>query len=335
MQREILQKTELLNESGNLTVAGYATHMNFVYDKKAVKRSFRLKEWDFYQIHFDDRYVLQLTLGHVSYAMQIAATLLDLETGDRRSVGKLAAVKPSFKRNMPLSPEETHVLQYFSNNIHVQFDVRDKFRHLCYTQTDAHGVKAEIDLTLTNVGRDKDKMVIATPFSKSGQFYLNYKENCYVVNGHCRIEDVCYHVKDGFGILDWGRGVWPYAHSWIWGNGGTVVNGKHFGFNIGWGFGDTNAATENMFFYDNRAYKLGTVRETRLGDNYRYEDDEGRFVFDVETVYDNFTQIKVLFVNNKCHQVFGRWSGYVVLDDGTKIEIPPFIAFCEHADNHW
>lgn len=334
-QNEILQLQPLLDRQGNLAVSGYARHMNFVYDKKSAKPSIKLKEWDFYQIHFDSRYVLQLTLGHVSYAMQISATILDLATGEKRSVSKLAAVRPSFKRKMPTNPEIAHTLQYFSKNVHVQFEVTDKYRRLSFTATDGQGVKAEINLMLSNVNKAKEKMVIATPFFKPNQWYLNYKENCFVCNGYCRIEDARYDVKDGFGVLDWGRGIWPYTHSWIWGNGGTVVSGKQFGFNIGWGFGNTESATENMFFYDNKAYKLGAVEEIRVGDNYRYIDNDKKFVFDVEPIYDNFTKTRMLWVNNKCHQVFGKWRGYVLLDDGTKVEIPPFVAFCEHADNRW
>ena len=332
---EITKPQPLLDEKGNLKTRGYAKHMNFVYDKKFAKPSSRLKEWDFYQIHFDERYVLQLTLGHVSYAMQISAVILDLETGTRRAINKVAPAKRSFKRKMPTNPEVAHALQYFSKNIHVQFETTDKYRHLSFTATDSKGIKAEINLMLTNVIKSKDKMVIATPFAKRRQWYLNYKENCFVANGSCRIEDVCLDVKDGFGVLDWGRGIWPYKHSWIWGNGGTVVNNKHFGFNIGWGFGNTEAATENMFFYDNKAYKLGDVEEVKVGDNYRYQDSDKRFVFDVEPIFDNFTKTKMLWVNNKCHQVFGKWSGHVVLDDGKTIDIPAFVAFCEHADNKW
>ena len=36
------------------TAKGYSTHMNFVYDKKVATKFRRLKEWDFYQICFDD-----------------------------------------------------------------------------------------------------------------------------------------------------------------------------------------------------------------------------------------------------------------------------------------
>lgn len=334
--KEILTTQPLLDFQGNLMTSGFARHMNFIYDKKAIKsRPLRLKEWDFYQIHFDNRFVLQLTLGHVSYAMQVGATLIDLATGERHQVGKLAACRRSFKKKMPVNPEVAHTLQYFSKNLHAQFEVTDKYRRLSLTANDSVGVKAEINLMLTNVSKSKEKMVIATPFDKSSEWYLNYKENCFVVNGYCRIEDVCYGITNGFGLLDWGRGIWPYKHSWVWGNGGTVVDGKHFGFNIGWGFGNTEAATENMFFYNNKAYKLAHVQEVRFGDKIRFIDDEGKFEFDVEPIFENKTKTRFLWVNNKCNQVFGKWTGRVTLDDGNVLEIPTFIAFCERADNKW
>ncbi len=331
---EILNKEQLLDAHGKLRVAGYSKHMNFLLDKKCV-HSHRLKEWDFYQIHFDGRYVLQLTLGHVSYAMQAAATLIDLASGEKHGIGKFCPVRASFRRSMPTNPEVAHTLQYFSRNMHVQFETTDKFRRLALTANDYKGIKAEVNLMLTNVSKSKEKMVIATPFDKDDQWYLNYKENCFAVNGYVRIEDVAYQIKNGFGLLDWGRGVWPYRHKWVWGNGGTVVDGKNFGFNIGWGFGNTSAATENAFFYDNKLYKLGEVQEILTGDTYRYIDQDERFVFKAEPIFDNYTKLSAFLVYNRCHQVFGRWTGYVVLDDGTKLQIPPFVAFCEHADNQW
>lgn len=332
--REILNNEQLLDARGNLVTAGYSRHMYFVLDKKPLRYA-RTKEWDFYQIHFDGRYVLQLTLGHVSYAMQASATLLDIATGERHSVGTTAAVSPSFRRSMPVNPEAAQTVQYFDSHFHVQFETTDKFKRLAFTCNDYNGIKAEINLMLTNVSKAKEKIVVAIPFDKPSQWYLNCKENCFTVNGYVRIEDVAYQIVNGFGLMDWGRGVWPYKHKWVWGNGGTSVNGKSFGFNIGWGFGNTEQGTENAFFYDNKMYKLGQVQEIRYGDAFRYIDEDERFVFRAEPLYDNFTQTHIAWVNNKCHQVFGRWTGYVVLDDGSRLDIPPFVAFCEHADNRW
>lgn len=239
------------------------------------------------------------------------------------------------RKTMPSNPETPNKVQVFRKNFHMQFSSNASQRRLTLCASDKYGVCADIDVLLTNCGREKDKMVIATPFDKKRRWYLNYKENCFVATGHCIINDMSYEIENGFGLLDWGRGVWPFHNEWVWGNGGTVVDGKHFGFNIGWGFGNTSAATENMFFYENKAYKLNSVKEIKNGEKFRYKDDAKRFDFTVEPLFDNFTKRDVAFIHTQCHQVFGIWKGSVVLDDGTKIKIPPFLAFCEHADNRW
>ena len=51
--------------------------------------------------------------------------------------------------------------------------------------------------------------------------------------------------------------------------------------------------------------------------------------------FDRTTKTKVLFINNVCHQVFGRFDGFAVLDDGTRLEVNELNAFAEHAVNNW
>lgn len=333
--REITARQKLLDKNGNLINAGYAKHMYFDYDKKLAKRpAFSLKEWDFYQVHFGHT-VLQMTIGHVSYCADASATIIDLDTGKRRTVSSTVLFPDRKRKNMPADPETPNKVQVFGKNFHMQFLSNGNRRRLTLCSSDKYGVNADIDVLLTNCGREKEKMVIATPFDKKRRWYLNYKENCFVATGHCAIGDMRCEIENGFGLLDWGRGVWPFRNEWVWGNGGAVVDGKHFGFNIGWGFGNTSSATENMFFFDNKAYKLGVVKETKNGEKFRYKDDSKRFDFTVEPLFDNFTKRDVAFIHTQCHQVFGIWKGSVVLDDGTKIKIPPFLAFCEHADNRW
>ena len=61
MQNQIVEKTKLLDKKGNLIQKGYATKMNFIYNKENVKSfPLKLKEWNFYQF-IKDTYSLQLT----------------------------------------------------------------------------------------------------------------------------------------------------------------------------------------------------------------------------------------------------------------------------------
>ena len=106
-------------------------------------------------------------------------------------------------------------------------------------------------------------MVIATPFDKDKHFYYNQKINCMRAEGavtygyHNRT--YTFDLADSFAVLDWGRGVWTYKNTWYWGSASGLVDGEKFGFNIGYGFGNTSAASENMLFYKGRAHKLSQV----------------------------------------------------------------------------
>lgn len=306
--------------------------MNYIYNRREVRG--RLKEWNFYQVLCGNK-VLQFTIGHINWCAQISANIIDISDGSRKSLSKTFLRPRKIKRILDRNPEKASNIQFASKNFKAQFTTTSNSRRLTLSLWHKKHLSAEIDVTLTNCSADKDKMVVAIPFAKQKQWYLNYKENCFVATGYARIGDYEMEINDGNAVLDWGRGVWPRKHKWLWGNGSTLVNGTHFGFNIGWGFGNTSAATENMFFWNNKAYKLGDVQEVRIGDNYRYMDAEKRFVFDVEPFFDNYTRTKAPRVKNSCHQVFGNWHGYVVLDDGTQVTVPSFVAFCEHADNNW
>ena len=143
-----------------------------------------------------------------------------------------------------------------------------------------------------------------------------------------------------FGVLDWGRGVWPYATKWHWGNGNCrLPDGHIFGFEIGWGFGDMSNATENMLFYDGVAHKIEEVYlkrdEKDVMKPWVFTSNDGRFEMTMTPTYDNFTSSRIAIIGNICHQVFGKWNGKAILDDGTVIEVKDMLAFCEYSDYLW
>lgn len=66
-----------------------------------------------------------------------------------------------------------------------------------------------------------------------------------------------------------------------------------------------------------------------------FTSSDNRYEMEFIPVYDNYQVTKVLFINNHIHQVFGRFSGKAVLDDGKVIEVKDLMAFAEHAVNRW
>ena len=334
MQNEIIQACDLLNANGDLAVKGYAKKMNIRYNREQAKQfPMPLKEWNFYQIQ-KDHLVLQLTLGHVSYICSIAATLMDLHTGDRY---EFSVMKPLFIPELDRNPETDSNVSFTDKDFLLNFTVTKDKRILQVSGKSEKYANVDIHIELDN-DVNNEKMVIATPFRKPHQFYLNYKENYYSGTGHATYGDTTVSFDGCTALLDWGRGIWPYSHEWFWGNLTSEIEGIPFGFNIGWGFGDLSKATENMFFYNRKAYKLGHLSVTRNEQDYlapwTFRDSNGLLEMTLEPFYDNYTENKYLVVDTHCNQIFGYFSGTILTEDGPK-QFRKKLACVEHAVNRW
>ncbi len=338
MQNEIKDKTTLLTYTGRLAVRGFAKHLVFDFDRASVKRPQRLKEWDFYQIT-DGDYVLQMNMSDLYYFSTVSVTLFNLKTGKKYS----AAINHFFSKgtlNLEKNGEADHVTTYVDKDFLMRFDVQKDTRHLSLNAIDDVGQKFVVDLWLYAPAQSQ-AMVIATPFSRHTQFFLNYKLNCLRAIGTVTIGDLLVRFGEkAFGLLDWGRGVWPFKNQWFWGNGATKLkDGRYFGFNLGFGFGNPKNATENMIFLDGVAHKLDQITLTRdekdLMKPWVFQSNDKRFEMTMTPTYDNYTHTKYGPVFLECHQVFGLFNGKVVTDTGEVLTIKDMLAFCEHAKNQW
>src|SRR5690606_24547033 len=188
-----------------------------------------------------------------------------------------------------------------------------------------------------------DRMVIATPFAGAPRsFYYNQKINCLRASGAVSIggQSFAFEPVSAFGVLDWGRGVWTYDNTWYWASASGVVEGRLFGFNVGYGSGDTSAATENMLFVDGVAHKLTDV-EFQLPDGapdsapWRFTSSDNRFELMFDPIVDRASNTDIGLIKSDQHQVFGRYKGRVVLDDGSALKVANLIGFAEKVSNRW
>ena len=190
-------------------------------------------------------------------------------------------------------------------------------------------------------------MVIATPFAKKGYFYYNQKINCMTADGGFSLGDKEYSLakeKKTLATLDWGRGVWTYDNTWYWGSLQTILpDGKKFGFNIGYGFGCNDQATENMLFYEGKSHKLDEVTfhipqkdgKDDFMSPWVFTSSDERFEMQFEPIIDRYAPFDLKLFAMIPHQVFGYFSGTAVLDDGQKIVLTRTLGFAEKVHNKW
>ena len=343
MQYEITEPIPLLDENGNLTQPGYAKRLLPVYDRKKVRGGLaRLKEWDYYYVG-NDRYGVALTVADNSYMGLDSISFLSFEDKPWEITKSPMSVFPMGGTGLP-STSAAGITAHSGKHHALLFQAADGKRQLTAHMDNFRGNDA-IDVQLTLTREPEESMVICTPFDKPGHFYFNQKINCMRARGTVRIgEDVyTFDPDDSFAVLDWGRGVWTYHNIWYWGSASGLVDGADFGFNIGYGFGDTSAATENMLFYNGKAHKLSKVdfgipmkdgKEDYLR-TWNMTSDDGRFEMEFVPIIDRASCTAVTLIKSDQHQVFGRFTGTAALDDGTRLEVRDLMGFAEKVENKW
>lgn len=338
MQHEITQNGPLLNANGTLREPGWARSLLLDYRRADVKAGkLRIKEWDYYIIT-NDSFGVALTIADNSYMGLISASVLEFEKPWEQTTTVLTAF-PMGKYGLPETSSAGDTL-YGDKRVQMAFRVQPGERRLSCRFARFLGEDA-LELELTLAQPPMDSMVIATPFDAPRAFYYNQKINCMPASGVMTLGSRRFEFapETSFGTLDWGRGVWTYDNTWYWGNGNGIVNGKPFGFNIGYGFGNTSAASENLLLYGGVAHKLSRVQfnipEESFLKPWTFSSDDGRFEMDFVPVIDRVARTNALIIESDQHQVFGRFIGRAVLDDGTPLELKDFLGFAEKVRNRY
>ncbi len=330
----------LLNEDGSLREAGWSNKLMLDYDPKMVKEPFRLKEWDYYHvIDSEGKFAFSMTFADNRYMGLVNCALFDFEEGKKYPYveGKFF---PMGKLNLPTTSEEGNI-EYKSKMVDYHIDRDENGRHF-YCTYKATKTRPALEADIYLAQPPMDTMVIATPWEeKKSAFYYNQKITCMPATGYVRMGDKTYTFDSSkdFGILDWGRGTWTYDNTWYWGIGSGIVNGKPFGYNIGYGFGNTKNASENMVFYDGKCHKLDLIdfgMPTRnVMDKWYMTSNDNRWNMEFVPFYNDKTDLAVPIISQHADKLFGYLSGTVVLDDGTVLEIDNMVGFHEKVHNKW
>jgi len=345
MQREITEKQPLLNKKGNIENPGYAKRLVWDYDRSQIKAAkSRIKEWDYYYIS-NGRYALCVTMADLGYVGALSISTLDFIT-PAQVTDSSVILMPMGKLKMPVS-SKTGGMSYKNGKVWYSFENDGKKRHLTgsHPNYDKKGSNVNFDVVVTN--EPDESIVIATPFKEDRYFYYNQKINCMTAEGFFTINSQKYDFdkKDTLVTTDWGRGVWTYDNIWYWGSLQTILdNGKTFGFNIGYGFGDTSCATENMLFYDGKSHKTESVDfgipgdkegAPRYMDEWHFTSSDNRLNLVFKPLIDRYAPFDVKVMSMIPHQVFGYFTGECVLDDGEVIKLNKVLGFAEKVHNRW
>lgn len=336
---EVTTRHALLDHEGSLMEPGWSRSLLQEYHRDQIKAlKWRIKEWDYYLV-LSKEFGVAFTISDDGYIGLQSVSFLDFKNKWEHTETILNAF-PMGKLHMPSSSVIGDV-KYHDKRLQMEFNIKSKTREIhCEFENFYNGKPFSCHVVLKQP--TMDSMVIATPWKeKKTAFYYNQKINCMNAMGYVDYDGVRYRFEPetDFGTLDWGRGVWTYDNLWYWGNGNTIIHGKPFGFNVGYGFGDTSAASENLLIYNGIAHKLDDVFFHIPEDSYikpwKITSSDHRFDMDFMPILDRSAKTSAVIVVTDQHQVFGYLSGTAILDDGTALDLHHVLCFFEKVHNKY
>jgi hypothetical protein len=344
MQTELTQPGALLTKDGRLAQIGWSRQplldccleATYFYTLRPFQR-FRIKRWDYYAV-FSPRGFFSATIADLGYAGNLFVYVMDFETGELHEEGLVIP----FGKGIELPRNSTEGDSHFKNEkVKLDFYVSATQRQISVAWPDFHsgrGIQANINLTCLP---DYESMTIVIPIGKK-RFYYNRKINCLPAEGTIqyggRSEKLVPTVCSG--SLDWGRGVWEYQSYWNWASSsGFLPDGRTIGLNLGCGFGDLTKAGENALILANRIHKLDKVKFDYSSGDYmnpwKFSDAEGRLDLTFTPFKERLAKTNLGIIFSEVHQMFGRYNGKAVADEGEVIQIKDLVGFAEEHHARW
>jgi len=185
---------------------------------------------------------------------------------------------------------------------------------------------------------------VVIPWSET-EFQFTEKHQARPAAGILTVNDRVCALGAGagevFGILDIGRGRWPYQTQWNWGGGaGDSSTGEQVGIQTGGKWNDGTGFTENGIFVNGRLHKLSEDLEWHYDwddpmQPWRVRSADRSFNLTLVPIHDRHATISLGVLSNEVHQVFGHWSGSVPDGAGGSLTVDGIFGFAEEARARW
>lgn len=227
-----------------------------------------------------------------------------------------------------------------NGRVRLTFAAEPTGRRLSVVWPGFEGQSLSADLMLA-LPPEHESLTIVIPIPGK-RFYYNRKVNCMPAEGWVEYQGRRYevHAMEILGNLDWGRGVWEYRSFWVWASASArLPGGRTLGLNLGFGFGDASAATENTIILDGRIHKLGQVRiDYNPADfmrPWRMASLDGRLELEFVPFYERTAWTHLFVIASEVRQMFGHYQGQVITNDGEVIPVQDVIGFVEEHHVRW
>jgi hypothetical protein len=321
-QIEISAPLSVLDDSGRPVNFGWARSPVFNYTAPLLRTSARRTVASDRYIVFSPTHMLTMQVLDDGYLGYVGVSVISLKDKKRStqyynfpfSLGSL---------NLPDSSEEGSV-RVQRKKFFLEFTVMDggvriirldfpKFGHHRYLRG---------ELVLTPLP-GAESLVTHMPWTRQKTaFILSRRSPCFCTEGVIQfgISEVVFSQGKGWGILDWNRGSRPPSDVRWWASACGYAGDDKVGFSVGYSGADSSLGTDNAFFLNGKIHKLDQVTFHLAPADWmkpwRFSGSDNRLEMTFVPFQDRVDRNRMLFHSLNRRQVFGTFSGKVILDNG-------------------
>lgn len=332
-ERELTAPVSLTDGRGNLNPDAVGFTRTQLHDTSGVTRRAwgRNKRWEYWSV-MGPRWMVALVVSAVDYAGVHEVWLFDRESG-REWHG--SAIMP-FARGVEI-PASLGGGPARVRTRGLEAAVEPQGGGAWRLTARIPGV--EIDL-LAAPPAGSEALGVVVPWSRT-RFQYTVKAVAIPTTGTVRVDGAAQAIDAGgpaWGVLDHGRGRWPYDVRWNWAAGSGIVDGRRIGIQLGGQWTVGTGSTENGLFVDGRLHKIS--------DELTWQYDTADYLApwrvrgeraDLQFIpfHDKVSRTALGIISTRTDQCFGQWTGWMRADDGERVSVDGAIGFAEDVHNRW
>lgn len=338
-QREFTTATPLLDSSGSLEAWGWGRRAIMQYNRQAIpaKRQARIKEWEHYTI-MSPEFTVGVTIVQLGPLVSGSAEVIDYKADSTRSASFISTA-PIATSVLPADPYGATRLAKGDDFVSMQFGEKRRQIEFRFAKTaTTPALNGSIELA---DDPQTDSVAITRPFAGVGEFFYENKIFGMPATGSVTLDEQTYTLPAGnaWAIYDWGRGIWPHESQWFWGQAAGKVGQRRVAINLGHGYGDDSRGTCNAILVDGRLHKLDIVdckfNPLDRMQPWQFTSNDDRLSLDFRPIYQQHSKQNLGLISAELFKIHGRYSGTLILDDGTRLEVKDLLGFAEHMQQRW
>ena len=332
---EVQSAVSVLDEQGAPQNFGWARQPHFFYDPALVWAPRRkLSESDRY-IVYNPTHMVIFEVRDDGYLGYMGVTLVSLK-GKKRSTQVFQTLFPLGAYEMP--PESVSgAVHYRRKKMLLDFVPMEGKARIIKVDIPKFGRRSlRGELVLTEPPMAESLISNLRWWANGNAFRYSRRSPVFLVEGVIQLgtTEIVFSGGNAWGILDWNRGIRPRNDISYWASSCGSSSGRLVGFSVGNGLIDSSAGTENAFFVDGRLHKLDQVTfhiPPAWLSPWRFTGSDNRLEMTFTPHQERTDRRQMLFFSMSRRQVYGSFSGKVVLDDGSTLDFNNITGFAERS----